>query len=437
MSMNMGDSRPMDPRSLFPTIMKTFDKATNKKPQHVWSEPDAKNFNVRGAKYLKDKRKMKASCSQYSLIGIDLVLQDNVEDPLQCTTSRPFLSFAKARARGFKGFVFIINFIASYGNFIIYWTPSRNLSQCSSSGQQAAAAGDLPGSQHDEELLPYLTGHRKFDSLMKRFVEGDDEFRNNRLKVIPIVVEGNYFLRNFVGKPAIMCNKIETQWTRDLSPEANFLHADIQISSSSMAVTILGLVRHYVESVTLDMAFTIEGRDQTELPEELLCAMRFHHVDMERASQLADLESEWREQHGDDAKAGDSTVTRNGHSHSTSHSAASKTTSSAPGDLENVVVNAQAPLSSPHLAASQSVGGDQPSDQSRKAWKLRRKKDKAATLAHSYTPSMRPRKAGGSVAVIPDEMDDLLSPTPHSKSDDEVDLELGADLEEAHRAREK
>lgn len=428
----MADGKCDGPCDLFPTIMKTFDKELCSKPHHVWSEPVAKNFNVRGAKYLSDRKKIKAPCSQYSLLGIDLILTDNVKNPLHETTERPYLSFARARRRGFKGFVFMINFVASYGNFIIYWTPSRNITSSATDSSTSS-----PGNEPNDELLPYLTGHPRFDSLMQRFVEEDDEFRNARLKVIPIVVEGNYFLRNFVGKPAIMCNKIETNWTRDLSPEGNYLSADIHLSSSSMAITILGLVRHYVESVTLDMAFTIEGQNEAELPEELLCAMRFHHVDMVNADTLERVEAAWNA--SEEAKGGDESPTsnagaqRNGHSSSISQSQSQSVGSqsspgSAPADLENSDHSSgRLSTGGSHSIGGPTIGGDKTQscrvpNRKNKGWNFRRKKEKSDTL-HS-TPTPRPRGS--------DSSSHSAASFPHSKSDDEIDKSLEADLEAGH-----
>uniref|UniRef100_A0A6A7G975 Protein ENHANCED DISEASE RESISTANCE 2 C-terminal domain-containing protein n=1 Tax=Hirondellea gigas TaxID=1518452 RepID=A0A6A7G975_9CRUS len=277
------EEKRAEPRSLFQSHLKVFNEELGR-VDHCWSDPEGPSFKVRGEDYLYGGEKINAGPSQYTFLGLDLVLgTDN--NVLSNVGSVPYCSLQKARKRGFKGFVLILNFRAHFGNFLAYWTPSRVLVKRTPEELEA-----------DALLKPYQTGHAIFDSLIEQFVEGSDDYRNARLKVIPVLHEGNWVLRQVVsGKPAIICSKIRTVWHRDLSSENNYLEAYIDLSSSKIAVGILSLVRFYVSSVAVDLAFTIEGTADEELPEEILCAFRFYRLNFNEAHNVARLEKEYAE----------------------------------------------------------------------------------------------------------------------------------------------
>uniref|UniRef100_A0A453QGJ5 Protein ENHANCED DISEASE RESISTANCE 2 C-terminal domain-containing protein n=1 Tax=Aegilops tauschii subsp. strangulata TaxID=200361 RepID=A0A453QGJ5_AEGTS len=45
----------------------------------------------------------------------------------------------------------------------------------------------IPGSTHHSLILYFVTKSLKKGSLLQRFADGDDDFRNSRLKLIPSV----------------------------------------------------------------------------------------------------------------------------------------------------------------------------------------------------------------------------------------------------------
>eukprot|EP01083_Nonionella_stella_P111398 326695_1 len=180
-----GERTFVDPRSAFTTMLKSYDESTGR-TKGVWYEPAAHLYRVRGPNYINDGIKVHPSENQYTLLGLDLFMHD-ADNPLENVAEVPYLSVAKARARGFDGFVFVMNFKTSVGNLVAYWTPSRNMD---------------PKTAHNPHLKPYENGHAIFDKMMTQFCEGTDEFRNDRLKIIPMVVEGNWMIRKAVaGKP--------------------------------------------------------------------------------------------------------------------------------------------------------------------------------------------------------------------------------------------
>lgn len=110
-----------------------------------------------------------------------------------------------------------------------------------------------------------------------QWIMGSSDYKNQRLKLIPIVVEGPWVVRNLVtGRPAIIGTKLPVEYYR----QGNILVAELDIgNSSSTAKRIVGLCRRYMNALTVDIGFVIQGNTEDELPEQMLGAIRIHGID--------------------------------------------------------------------------------------------------------------------------------------------------------------
>ena len=61
---------------------------------------------------------------------------------------------------------------------------------------------------------------------------------------------------------------------------------DVDVGSSRAAASVVGLVSPVTTSLIIDMAIVLEGREDQELPEQLLGTVRFTKVDMKSAAYL-------------------------------------------------------------------------------------------------------------------------------------------------------
>ena len=61
---------------------------------------------------------------------------------------------------------------------------------------------------------------------------------------------------------------------------------DVDVGSSRAAASVVGLVSPVTTSLIIDMAIVLEGREEQELPEQLLGTVRFAQVDMKSAAWL-------------------------------------------------------------------------------------------------------------------------------------------------------
>ena len=56
---------------------------------------------------------------------------------------------------------------------------------------------------------------------------------------------------------------------------------DLDVGTSSMANRILSMVKSYIKTLKMDLAFVIEGQAPSELPEQVLGCVRLQFIDMD------------------------------------------------------------------------------------------------------------------------------------------------------------
>ncbi|CAN0343527.1 unnamed protein product [Ascophyllum nodosum] len=110
-----------------------------------------------------------------------------------------------------------------------------------------------------------------------------DDFRNQRFKLIPTVVEGPYIVRKAVGnKPALLGRKLNQRYFRG----SGYVETDVDVGSSMIAERIVSLCRGYARSLTVELGVCMEGRCAEELPEKCIGVIRLVNVDIGRAEPL-------------------------------------------------------------------------------------------------------------------------------------------------------
>ena len=84
-------------------------------------------------------------------------------------------------------------------------------------------------------------------------------------------------------KPALIGRKLTMPYTR----RDHYFEVGVDVCSSTVADYTTRLVRDAIAtSVVLDLAFTLEGRSAAELPERILGAVRFDHIELGVAKRL-------------------------------------------------------------------------------------------------------------------------------------------------------
>jgi len=209
-----------------------------------WRISDGNNFRVRSKNFVYDKSKVPAGKPLMELVAVDWFKDTKRMDHV-------------ARRKGCA-----VQVAAEKGLF----TLAINL--------------QVPGTTNYSMVFYFVTKKLVPNSLLQRFVDGDDEFRNSRFKLIPSVPRGSWIVRQSVGStPCLLGKAVDITYIRG----ANYLEIDVDIGSSTVANGVLGLVCGVITTLVVDMAFLVQGNTYEELPERLIGAVRMSHIELSSA----------------------------------------------------------------------------------------------------------------------------------------------------------
>jgi len=225
-------------------------------PPGMWGEPASENFKLRGKSYLTNKTKVASAPSLFKLIAIDLF---DTGKPVKNICSHPRNRVYQALRRGEDTWVFVMNIMLPgppFLSFCAYWQADKSLFQ-----------EDTP-----------------FGKIARPFFEGNDnEFRNNRFKLIPKVVSGNFIVKQAVkDTPTLLGNKLDQYYFKG----DNYFELDVDVGSSSIAKYVTGIAMNYSKTLVCDMGLCLQGNDESELPEVLMGGCTCIHIDTTKAVKL-------------------------------------------------------------------------------------------------------------------------------------------------------
>ncbi|CAL2275354.1 unnamed protein product [Prunus armeniaca] len=216
---------------------------------NCWTCPSGMGFMIRGKNYLKDNSKVMGGDPLLKLIAVDWFKVDKSLDRIALHPR----SLLQSQAGKKLPFVLVINL-------------------------------QVPAKPNYSLALYYASDRpAKPGSLFAQFVDGSDMFRDARFKLIPSIVEGYWMVKRAVGTKACLLGKAVTcKYFR----QDNFLEIDVDIGSSSVARSVIGLVLGYVTSIVVDLAILIEAKEEAELPEYILGTVRLNRLKLDSAVRL-------------------------------------------------------------------------------------------------------------------------------------------------------
>ncbi|KAF3660087.1 Protein ENHANCED DISEASE RESISTANCE 2-like [Capsicum annuum] len=245
--------------------------------RNCWRISDGNNFRVRSKNFCYDKSKIPAGKPLMDLVAVDWFKDTKRMDHV---ARRPGCAAQVASEKGL--FSLVVNV-------------------------------QVPGSTHYSMVFYFVMKELTSGSLLQRFVDGDDEFRNSRMKLIPSVpkffssesllalcieisasipefevakltsvmhMKGSWIVRQSVGStPCLLGKAVDCNYIRG----PKYLEIDVDIGSSTVANGVLGLVIGVITSLVVDMAFLVQGNTPDELPEQLIGAVRASHIELSSA----------------------------------------------------------------------------------------------------------------------------------------------------------
>ena len=136
------------------------------------------------------------------------------------------------------------------------------------------------GKNHIVQHIFRLSEHPGHDSSVKaafsRFKAGTDQERNHQLKYMFRVVEAPSAVKSAISylggeRPVLIGKALTTHY--HFGP--NYLEINSDVSSSKIASAINGTILKNVETLVMDCSWLLEGQREEELPERLLCRIRW------------------------------------------------------------------------------------------------------------------------------------------------------------------
>ncbi|KAH9608079.1 hypothetical protein KSS87_016520 [Heliosperma pusillum] len=233
---------PMDPAWFCGSLREGKDDSDT----DCWTNPGGSGFMIRGKTYLADGAKVRSGDPLLKLIAVDWLKADQSIDKIALRPSCIVQSEAGRKLPFILVFNLQIPAKPNY-NLVFYYAADRPVNK---------------------------------GSLLGKFVDGTDAFRDSKLKLIPSIVKGYWMVKRAVGTKACLLGKAVTcKYFR----QDNFLEIDVDIGSSAVARSVVGLVLGYVTSLVVDLAVLIEANEEAELPEFLLGTVRLSCVKLDSA----------------------------------------------------------------------------------------------------------------------------------------------------------
>ena len=220
-----------------------------------WSKPPDHIFRVRSSTYLQDRVKSPSGPAPFTCRGVDFWLTDNPERHI---ARHPSVLGGRLGEED----TFVVNFLLPFGNFVTYYG-----------------------------IPPIEKFPKKLAKVWTKFINGDQQYRDARLKLLPVVVEGPWIVKAAVGpgtSPALLGKVIPLQYyfRHPTADKKGIYEVDVIITASTIAKGILSVVKGHTKALTIAFGFIIEAAQEEELPEFVLCNSQIHALNLEDCPQL-------------------------------------------------------------------------------------------------------------------------------------------------------
>ena len=129
------------------------------------------------------------------------------------------------------------------------------------------------------QLNPETLLDKSFAICWHRFLQGDDKYKNARIKLTPSLVNKNWLVKN------IMSTSSETHIGQLMQchyrQKHNLLECTCDVSGCFGVRTILKMAKYFCKHMVCDLVITIEPTQADEFPERILAGARIIHHDMQ------------------------------------------------------------------------------------------------------------------------------------------------------------
>lgn len=225
---------------------------------HHWEVFDPTSFKLRSETYLKNSKKVPSGPAMLDLVNIDIVKIAPGGPVAPISQHRDFFPQI-ARQAGEERFLFLMNWIAPPYQITFVGALDVNAAWC------------------QEPSTPQAR-------VWQRFLQGDDDYKRDRLKVIFSVEAGPWVVKKLaVKKPTIIGRKISM---RTNYRPGDFLEIIMDVTNGGKGggyeEYCTSLVLGQAKSIEMSLCVLIEAKQEDELPEQALLTMKCNHLVFDR-----------------------------------------------------------------------------------------------------------------------------------------------------------
>merc|ERR1719285_1303609 len=129
---------------------------------------------------------------------------------------------------------------------------------------------------------PEGCGCPRLEKALKKFLQDETcVFRDERLKMVPRIVEGPWLFKNAVPSGAVIVQKnIPTTYFEG----PNYLEASLQPEVNRFAAYLIDQAKGIAKKLVVGLNFLLESQLQEELPERILAGCQLRYVDFSQAN---------------------------------------------------------------------------------------------------------------------------------------------------------
>lgn len=275
-----------EPKSRYITLQQKLESSmeelasfpSSSVPFSMWGRPGFESVPLRGFNYLVDHKKVLATRTLMRLVAVDCF--STGKKRLDHVAAHPQNRMSiHGKAGSLPPFTWVIVFQPpgrpNNFNFVLYYVPSS---------VAIAKLFDIKNVSDEEarHIADTLGLPPQYHMLLRKFFFGkDDTYRNERFKLVPQIEDGPWLVKNAVpSKPAL----IGTKLTHRYFLNERYMELDIDIGSSSIANNLTQLSIGYATKIVVNLSFVLEGRDPSELPEEIVGMGSVIHADIAKTA---------------------------------------------------------------------------------------------------------------------------------------------------------